>query len=97
MESFYCCNYKSSNVNEQTYALFSSFFMFLDTDFRMKTKIEMNMYEYANKLICITWCKIQGIFISSKLVPVLFIFVEYRSSYGLFNVTMSIFAILYVS
>ena len=53
MESFYCCNHKSSNVNEQTYALFSSFFMFRNTDFRMKTKIEMNMYEYANKLICI--------------------------------------------
>ena len=53
MESFYCCNQKSSNVNEQTFALFSSFFMFLNTDFRMKTKIEMNMYEYANELICI--------------------------------------------
>ena len=63
----------------------------------MKTKIEMNMYEYSNELICIHWCQIQGIFISSKLVPALFIFVEYRSSYGLFNVTMSIFAILYVS
>ena len=30
---------------------FSSSFMFLNTDFRMKTKIEMNMYEYANELI----------------------------------------------
>ena len=53
MESFYCCNHKSSNVNEQTYALFSFFFMFHHTDFRMKTKMEMNMYEYANELICI--------------------------------------------
>ena len=52
MESFYCCNHKSSNVNEQTYALFFFLFMFLNTDFRMKTKIEMNMYEYANELIC---------------------------------------------
>ena len=76
---------------------FTSFFMFLNTDFRMKTKIEMNMHEYANELICIPWCQIQGIFISSKLVPALFIFVEHRSSYGLFNVTMSIFAILYAS
>ena len=50
---FYCCNRKSSNVNEQTYAIFSSFFMFLNTPFRMKSKIEMNMYEYANELICI--------------------------------------------
>ena len=52
-------------------------FMFLNTDFRMKTKIEMNMYEYANKLISIPLCQIQGIFISSKMVPVLFIFVEH--------------------
>ena len=64
--------------------------MFLNTDFRMKTKIKMNMYEYANELICIPLCQIQGIFISSKMVPALFIFVEYRSSYGLSNVTMSI-------
>ena len=64
--------------------------MFLNTDFRMKTKIEMNMYEYANELICIPLCQIQGIFISSKMVPALFIFVEYRSSYGLSNVIMSI-------
>ena len=35
--------------------------------------------------------------LSSKLVPALFIFVEYRSSYGLFNVTKSIFAVQYVS
>ena len=71
--------------------------MFLNTDFRMKTKIEMNMYEYANELICIPLCQIQDIFISSKMVPALFIFVEYRLSYGLSNVTMSVFAILYVS
>ena len=71
--------------------------MFLNSDFRMKTKIEMNMYEYANELICIPLCQIQVIFISSKMVPVLFIFVEYRSSYGLSDVTLSLFAILYVS
>ena len=72
--------------------------MFLNTDFRMKTKIEMNMYEHANELICIPLCQgIQGIFISSKMVPALFISVGYRSSYGLSNVTMSIFGILYVS
>ena len=71
--------------------------MFLHTDFRMKTKIEMNMYEYANELICIPLCQKKGIFISSKMVPALFIFVDYRSSYGLSNATMSIFAILYVS
>ena len=71
--------------------------MFLNTDFRMKTKIEMNMYEYANELICIPLCQIIGIFISSKMEPALFISVEYRSSYGLSNVTMSIFAILYIS
>ena len=53
MEYFYCYNHKSSNVNEQTYALFSSLFMLLNTDFRMKTKIEMNMFEYANELISI--------------------------------------------
>ena len=32
---------------------FTSFFMFLNTDFQMKTKIEMNMHEYTNELICI--------------------------------------------
>ena len=64
MESFYCCNHKSSSVNEQTYALFFFLLMFLNTDFRMKTKIEINMYEYANELICIPLFQIQGIFIS---------------------------------
>ena len=51
MESFYCCN-------PITYVLFFFLFMFLNTDFRMKTKIEMNMYEYANELICIHSCQI---------------------------------------
>ena len=40
------------SMNEPMH-FFSSFFMFLNTDFRMKTKIEMNRYEYANELIYI--------------------------------------------
>ena len=64
MELFFCC-IVIINLVMSVYCFSFFLFVFLKTDFRMKTMIEINMFEYSNELICIpipiTWDMSSGV------------------------------------